>query len=60
MNEKYIMKKRAKSKTNWNKVRSLTEKQIVSAARSDPDAKPLTRAQLKKFNRANLPKETSK
>lgn len=47
------MKKRIKGKTNWEKVSSLTEKQIISAAKSDPDARPLTREQLKKFKRVN-------
>lgn len=43
-------------KTDWKKVRSMTEKEIVSAAKSDPDAKPLTAAQLKKFKRVQPPK----
>lgn len=51
------MKKMPKDKTNWTKVKSLTEKQVVVAAKSDPDNKPLTRAQLKKFKRVNPPKE---
>ena len=37
------------SKTDWTKVKSMTEKEIVAAAKTDPDAKPLTKAQLKKF-----------
>ncbi len=57
MSGKHIMKKRLKGKTNWGKVKSLTEKQVIAAAKSDPDAKPLTRAQLKKFKRVNPPKE---
>lgn len=57
MSGKHIMKKRIKGKTNWVKVKSLTEKQIIAAAKSDPDAKPLTRAQLKKFKRVTPPKE---
>jgi len=32
-------------------------KQIIAAAKSDPDNKPLTKAQLKKFKRVNPPKE---
>lgn len=39
------------SKTDWVKVKSMTETEIVIAAKSDPDAKPLTKTQLKKFNR---------
>lgn len=57
MSEKHTMKKRAKGKTNWHKVKSLTEKQVIAAAKSDSDAKPLTKAQLKKFKRVNPPKE---
>ncbi len=51
------MKKTPKDKTNWSKVKSLTEKQVIAAAKSDPDNKPLTRAQLKKFKRVNPPNE---
>lgn len=40
-----------KSKTNWKKLKSMTEKEIIAAAKSDPDAQPLTAAQLKKFKR---------
>lgn len=43
--------KKAKGKTNWKKVKSLTERQIISAAKSDSDAKSLTQSQLNKFNR---------
>jgi putative transcriptional regulator len=57
MSGKHIVKKKIKGKTNWEKVKSLTEKQVIAAAKSDPDAKPLTRAQLKKFKRVNPPKE---
>lgn len=49
--------KNTRDRTNWKKVKSLTEKQIIAAAKSDPDAKPLTRAQLNKFKRVNPPKE---
>lgn len=56
MSEKHTMKKIHKDKTNWIKVRSLTEKQIIAAAKSDPDNPPLTKAQLKKFKRVNAPK----
>ena len=48
---------KVRGKTNWSKVKSMTEKQIISAAKSDPDARPLTRTQLKKFKRVNPPKE---
>jgi putative transcriptional regulator len=45
------------SKTDWARVKSMTEKEIVAAAKSDPDAKPLTKMQLKKFKRVHTPKE---
>ena len=45
------------SKTDWEKVKSMTEKEIISAAKSDPDAQPLTDAQLKKFKRVEKQKE---
>lgn len=56
MSEKHTMKKISKDRTNWRKLKSLTEKQIIAAAKSDPDNKPLTRAQLKKFKRVTPPK----
>ncbi len=40
-----------KSKTDWKKLKAMTEKEIMAAAKSDPDAQPLTAAQLKKFKR---------
>ncbi len=57
MSEKHTKKHKARGKTNWEKVKSLTEKQIIAAAKSDTDAKPLTKAQLKKFKRVHPPKE---
>jgi DNA-binding transcriptional regulator YiaG len=46
-----------KSKTDWAKVKSLTEKEIIASAKSDSDAKLLTKRQLSKFKRVNPPKE---
>jgi putative transcriptional regulator len=57
MRGKHTMKKKVKGKTNWDKVKSLTEKQIITAAKSDPDARPLTKAQLKKFKHVKPPKK---
>lgn len=58
MNAKLIsaQSKKAKGKTNWGKVKAMTEKKIVTAAKSDPDAKPLSSTQLKKFKRVHPPK----
>lgn len=57
MSAKHILNRKSQGKTDWAKVRSLTEKQIISAAKLDADAKPLTRVQLKKFKRVNPVKE---
>lgn len=57
MSAKHMIKHKVRGKTNWSKVKSLTEKQIITAAKSDPDAKPLTRKQLKKFKHVHSPKE---
>ena len=46
-----------KGKTNWAKVKSMSEKKIIAAAKSDPNAKPLTAKQLAGFTRVNPPKE---
>jgi putative transcriptional regulator len=46
-----------KSKTDWKKVKSLTEKEITVAAKLDPDAPLLTTTQLKKFKRVHPPQE---
>lgn len=51
------MKQKTKGKTDWKKVKSLTEKQVISAAKSDPDSQLLTSAQLKKFKRVKPAKE---
>ena len=46
-----------KSKTDWKKLKLMTEREVVAAAQSDPDAPLLTDAQLKKFKRVQPPKE---
>ena len=46
-----------KGRTDWKKVKSMTEKEILAAAKSDPDAQLLTATQLKKFKRVQSPKE---
>ena len=46
-----------KSKTDWKRVKSMTEREIVTAAKSDADAQLLTAAQLKKFKRVQPTKE---
>ena len=39
------------NKTNWKKIQELSEDDIVSRAKSDPDNLPLTQVQLEKFKR---------
>ncbi|MFN7098528.1 MAG: hypothetical protein ACK4PR_13390 [Gammaproteobacteria bacterium] len=40
-----------KSKTDWQKLASMSEKQINANAKTDEDAKPLTKNELKNFKR---------
>ena len=56
---KIITKEKLKDRTDWKRVRAMTEEQILEAARSDPDAQPLTLEELKKFRRVNPPKPSS-
>ncbi len=42
-----------KDKTNWNALKNMTETDIKTAAKSDPDAPLLTNNQLKQFKRVN-------
>jgi putative transcriptional regulator len=40
-------------KTDWAKIGAMTEEEVMAAALSDPDAQPLTRAQLAKVRRVS-------
>jgi putative transcriptional regulator len=51
MNVKPISMRNKKSKTNWKKIRALSENEIIAAAKSDPNATPLSLSELKKFKR---------
>jgi putative transcriptional regulator len=42
-----------RGKTDWNRVKNLTEAEILAAAKSDPDALPLTKRQIKQFKRVH-------
>ena len=57
MKEKRIiiknLDKLAPGKTDWSKVRTMTEKEITRAAKSDPDAPLSTLKQLHEFKRAH-------
>ena len=41
---------------DWARLDAMTDEEIVAAARSDPDARPLTRGQLKRMRRVPLVK----
>ena len=43
--------KKLKDRTDYRRVERMTDEEIEAAARSDPDAPPCTRAQLKKFRK---------
>jgi putative transcriptional regulator len=38
-------------RTDWARVRAMTDEQVTGAARSDPDAQPLTPEQLARIRR---------
>lgn len=44
-------------KTNWAKVKKMTEKEITAAAKADPDAPLITLKKLQKFKRVHPPKK---
>lgn len=46
-------------RTDWKRVRAMTESEIMAAARSDPDAQPTTKADWKHAFRPNLPGKES-
>jgi putative transcriptional regulator len=41
---------------DWSRLNAMTEEELESAARSDPDAQPLTEAQLKRMRRVPFAK----
>ena len=51
--------KKENGQTNWNRVKAITEKEIIAAAKSDPDAKPLSKVELKQFKRVHSPKKVN-
>lgn len=46
-----------KGKTDWNKIKSMKESEVLSRAKTDLDAKPLSIKQLKNFKRAHSPEK---
>jgi putative transcriptional regulator len=45
--------KQARGNTDWNRLNAATDEEIVAAARSDPDAQPLTAEQLAGMRRVS-------
>ena len=41
-----------KSLTDWKEFDALTDEQVIAAAKSDPDAQPITEEEFKNFRRA--------
>ena len=48
---------RIRGKTDWKLVLSMSDREILRRARSDPDAQPLTRTELKELRRVTLSPE---
>ena len=48
-----------KDKTNWSKVKNMTEEEIVAAAKSDPDAQLITAKELREARRVHPPKKVN-
>ncbi|MEI6729622.1 MAG: hypothetical protein WCL30_00015 [Pseudomonadota bacterium] len=46
-----------KSGTNWERLRNITEEEIIEAARNDPDSAPLmTKEEIKKHYKLTPPR----
>lgn len=46
-------------KTDWSKIKKMTEEEIELAAKSDPDAQLLTLKQLRQFKRVHPPRKVN-
>lgn len=46
-----------RGKTDWARIKAMTEEEINAAALSDPDCPPLTEEQLSRFRRVNAVKD---
>ena len=61
MKEKIIIveqtDRRIRGKTDWDRLKNMTESELMAAAKADPDAQPSTKKQLKQFKRVH-PVET--
>lgn len=43
-----------KGRTDWNRLATMKESELIAAARSDPDARPTSRKDLREFRRVTL------
>lgn len=60
MKEKPINQhKYSKDRTNWTKLKSMTEKEVLESAKSDPDAKLTTTSQLRHFKKGGNDKNAA-
>ena len=50
---RYSRDKLPPDETNWTRINAMTDEEVVAAARSDPDAPPLTPQQLAKMRRVS-------
>src|SRR5262245_6191102 len=51
--QRKVANKRRTTKYDWRELDALTDAEILKAARSDPDAQPLSDAQLERMKRPN-------
>jgi putative transcriptional regulator len=42
-----------RDRTDWSRIKAMTDQEVLSAARSDPDAQPLAPTQLAKMRRVS-------
>src|SRR5436305_12168170 len=50
---RYSRENLPRDRTDWSRIKAMTDQEVLAAARSDPDAQPLTRAQLAKMRRVS-------
>jgi hypothetical protein len=50
---RYSRKRLPRDKTDWARVHAMTDAEVLSAARSDPDAQPLAPQQLARMRRVS-------
>jgi putative transcriptional regulator len=50
---RYSRENLPRDRTDWSRIKAMTDKEVLAAARSDPDAQPLTPTQLAKMRRVS-------